>query len=416
MKKCALLLNLILVLGFVKASGGMIEVCKTCAISSIKSALEVASAGDEIMVGGGVYEEGGLVIGLPLKLFSKEKAEIKHLGTEGDTIQITAPGVFVEGFRIRGSGKSSFHDFAAIKVINTFDCTIVGNEILDSQYGVLISNTNGCIIKKNTITTSSVPTGLLGDGIHLWKSSRPIIYGNIIQGHRDGIYLEFVDHGQIENNEVSNNHRYGLHFMFSNENIFQGNWFHHNDAGVAVMYSKRIKMIGNTYSHNRGAASFGVLLKDISDSVVTRNIFVNNTVAIFMEGSNRNEFSLNRFERNGWFLRLLSSCEDNRFFNNAFLFNSLEVATNSPASLNLFSENFWAAHMAVDLDQDGFADLPYQPTSYSSFLIEKYSLSVILLQTPLLLALDRLEKYFPALSPVSLRDSKPLLKPPRGLP
>lgn len=58
---------------------------------------------------------------------------------------------------------------------------------------------------------------------------------------RDGIYLEFADNCEITNNQSIDNLRYGLHFMFSNDDIYRGNIFENNGAGVAVMFSKELK-------------------------------------------------------------------------------------------------------------------------------------------------------------------------------
>lgn len=64
---------------------------------------------------------------------------------------------------------------------------------------------------------------------------------------RDGIYIEFGNFCIINNNVSKNNLRYGLHFMFSNDNVYTNNMFNNNGAGVAVMFSKKIKMINNTF-------------------------------------------------------------------------------------------------------------------------------------------------------------------------
>ena len=68
------------------------------------------------------------------------------------------------------------------------------------------------------------------------------ITGNRITGHRDGIYFEFVTHSLIRDNYSFQNVRYGLHFMFSNNDRYEGNTFRDNGAGVAVMYSNHIDM------------------------------------------------------------------------------------------------------------------------------------------------------------------------------
>ena len=96
---------------------------------------------------------------------------------------------------------------------------------------------------------------LTGNGIHLWKSNHALIDGNHIQGHRDGIYFEFVSHSTVQNNLSENNIRYGIHFMFSNDDVYFNNIFRKNGAGVAVMYSKKVNMEWNHFEENWGASS-----------------------------------------------------------------------------------------------------------------------------------------------------------------
>lgn len=413
MIKIALIISILSFFNMAFADNRTMEVCDQCQFKTIKAALEKTQNGDVVLVKSGVYKEETLEITKSISLIGEQGATIHHLG-DGDTIAVHAPNTTIKGLKIIGSGKSTYHDFSSIKISNTSGCIIAENEILDSQYGVMIANSNNCIVSGNKILTTSIPVDLLGDGIHLWKTSDSKIMKNTVHGHRDGIYLEFAQIGEIFDNTITGNHRYGLHFMFSNDNAFRNNTFSKNDAGVAVMYSKRIKMLNNEYADNRGAASFGLLLKDITDSEIAENEFLRNTVAIFMEGSNRNNFYSNRFDKNGWAIRLLSSCDSNIFQGNAFLDNTLEVATNSQLNLNTFKQNYWAQHKNVDLNQDGIADLPYQPTSFSSYLLEKYNISILLIGTPVLKLLDWAEQMFPALSPVSLRDQEPLMKHSSG--
>lgn len=396
-----------------QAGSRTIEVCGQCQFKTIKAALESSQNGDLVFVKAGVYQEETLEVKKSISLIGEEGTILHHLG-EGDTIAVFAANTTVKGFKIVGSGKSTYHDFSSIKVSNTSGCIIAENEILDSQYGVMIANSTGCIVSGNKIKTTSIPASLLGDGIHLWKTSNSKVMKNTVHGHRDGIYLEFAEVGEIVDNMITGNHRYGLHFMFANENTFRNNTFSRNDAGVAVMYSKKIKMLNNEYADNNDAASFGLLLKDISDSEIAGNEFLRNTVGIFMEGSNRNNFFANRFDKNGWAIRLLSSCDSNLFQGNAFLDNTLEVATNSQLNLNTFKQNYWSRHKNVDLNNDGFADMPFQPTSFSSYLLEKYNISILLIGTPILRLLDWAEQMFPALSPVSLRDREPLMQNSSG--
>ncbi|NJO25790.1 MAG: hypothetical protein HC867_08575 [Bacteroidia bacterium] len=52
---------------------------------------------------------------------------------------------------------------------------------------------------------------------------------NHIQGHRDGIYFEFVTDSDIKQNISEKNIRYGLHFMFSHND----NYIHNISAETA---------------------------------------------------------------------------------------------------------------------------------------------------------------------------------------
>ena len=58
-------------------------------------------------------------------------------------------------------------------------------------------------------------------------------------------------------------------------------------AGVAVMYTKRVKMTGNRFEDNWGSASYGLLLKEIYDSEILGNHFDRNTVGLLADGAVR---------------------------------------------------------------------------------------------------------------------------------
>ncbi len=103
------------------------------------------------------------------------------------------------------------------------------------------------------------------------------LINNRISGHRDGIYFEFVTNSIIWRNISSHNLRYGLHFMFSHNDAYISNIFRNNGAGVSVMFTHGVKMFNNFFEDNWGDGSFGLLLKEISDSYVVGNKFTNNT-------------------------------------------------------------------------------------------------------------------------------------------
>ena len=77
--------------------------------------------------------------------------------------------------------------------------------------------------------------------------------------------VEFAEDARVLGNESRDNLRYGLHFMFSHRCEYRDNRFLDNGAGVAVMYTRNMLMQGNTFADNWGAASYGLLLKEIRD-------------------------------------------------------------------------------------------------------------------------------------------------------
>ena len=95
--------------------------------------------------------------------------------------------------------------------------------------------------------------------------------------------------------------------MFSHDSAYRHNRFERNGAGVAVMYSRNVEMTSNHFAYNWGSASYGLLLKDMTDGRITGNTFDHNTSAIAMHGSNRMTIERNDFSENGWAIQVQSS-------------------------------------------------------------------------------------------------------------
>jgi len=232
-----------------------------------------------------------------------------------------------------------------------------------------------------------------------------------VSGHRDGIYFEFVTNSLITGNHSEGNMRYGLHFMFSHNNEYRKNAFVNNGAGVAVMYTTGVKMIGNTFSRNWGSSAYGLLLKDIRDSEVSDNRFIENSVGIFMEGSSRIHFTSNEFNGNGYAVRLQASCDDNVFSRNNFRGNTFDLATNGTLVLNKVEGNYWDKYQGYDMNKDRIGDIPFHPVSMYSMVVEQMPAAVLLWRSFLVLLMDKAEKAIPAITPENLKDSSPSMLP-----
>jgi nitrous oxidase accessory protein len=199
--------------------------------------------------------------------------------------------------------------------------------------------------------------------------------------------------------------------MFSNDNIYINNTFKDNGAGVAVMFSKKVRMENNVFENNWGPSSYGILLKEITDSKIAGNKFIANTVAILMEGANRIDVTGNTFRENGWAAKVQASCSDNNFHGNNFLSNTFDIATNGNLVLNDFAGNYWDKYEGYDINRDGIGDVPYHPVSMYSMLIEQNSNSLMLLRSFLVTLLDKAEKAIPGITPETLTDTKPKMRP-----
>ncbi|HRD42574.1 MAG TPA: NosD domain-containing protein, partial [Ferruginibacter sp.] len=244
-----------------------------------------------------------------------------------------------------------------------------------------------------------------------WKSDSLQITGNKISGHRDGIYFEFVSHSVIWRNISKNNLRYGLHFMFSNDNAYITNYFKNNGAGVAVMFTKKVVMMNNTFEENWGDAAYGVLFKELSDCYLSGNNFLSNTTGIFFDGSSRIVIEHNLFKGNGWGMRMQANCIDNEIAYNNFIGNIFDVTTNGTLTLNHFNENYWDKYEGYDLDKDKFGDIPFHPLSLYSVIVEKNPPAMLLYQSFIVNLLDKSEKVIPSLTPENFIDRKPSIYP-----
>jgi nitrous oxidase accessory protein len=367
---------------------------------SIDAGIKAAQAGDTVLVAPGLYSERGLVVDKPIVLVGREQPIIDARG-QGEIITVTHDGSAIIGFVLRDVGESFVEDRAAIRLRNVAHVTVDGNRIERAFFGIYAERSRDISIRGNVVVGDAVREVTSGNGIHLWYCRDAVIEDNEIHGHRDGIYFEFVEHSRIARNVCTRNIRYGLHFMFSHEDTYVDNRFAENGAGVAVMYTHHVTMRGNTFEHNWGTSSYGLLLKDIRDSEIRHNRFRSNTVALYAEGSNRIVVEENEFTGNGYAVRVMANSMDNAFRRNNFVGNSFDVVTNSRQSFNTFDGNYWGEYDGYDLDGNGVGDVPHHPVRLFSLLVEKSPPSVVLL-TSLFVKLETLVDANPAMAMVTL--------------
>ena len=378
--------------------------------TTIQQAVDIANNGDTVLVDAGHYHEKNLVIQKSIVLLGINRP-ILDGDKKYEIISIKADNVTVDGFKLIRSGIGTLDDPAGIKIYNKRNVTISNNDLFDTFFFFYSQVGRNCIIKNNTLQAFGIAEQEIGNGIHCWKSDSLQIIGNNIKGHRDGIYFEFVTNSHITKNISTNNIRYGLHFMFSNNDVYTSNIFKNNGAGVAVMFTKGVKMYNNIFEENWGDAAYGLLLKEISDSHIEGNKFIKNTSGIFMEGASRIKINNNLFKNNGWALKVQASCMDNTITKNNFIGNTFDVGTNGSLVLNSYNGNYWDKYEGYDLNKDGIGDIPYRPVSLFSMILEKMPPAMALFRSFMVTILDKTEKIIPSITPENLKDDTPLMKP-----
>lgn len=380
------------------------------AYKSIRAVLAYAADGDTVLIAKGHYREGNLEIKKKLSLIGIGRpvldGELKY-----EILSVKSDSVRIKGFILRNSGRSTLQDPAAIKVYDVSYVSIEDNVLIDNYFGINLQYSSHCVIRNNTIAASQKAEYQSGNGIHCWKSDSLLIIGNRITGHRDGIYFEFVTHSVIWRNIAKNNLRYGLHFMFSDNDAYFSNYFKNNGAGVAVMFTRHVTMINNTFEENWGDAAYGILFKEISDCFLSGNRIIKNTTGIFFDGTNRITVERNVFKRNGWGLRMQANCMDNKLFRNNFIGNTFDVTTNGSLVMNHFFENYWDKYEGYDLDKDNTGDVPFHPLSLYAVIIEKNPPAMLLYRSFMITLIDKSEKIIPSLTPANFVDNRPSMRP-----
>ena len=379
-------------------------------LSALQARIDAAAAGATVVVEAGDYP-GDVLIDRPLRLVGRGRPRLLGSGS-GSVVRIRSRGVTLEGLDIDGRGQgdlgrdsSGVHVAAPGAVVR--DC-----RIRDAIFGVYLREADGTSVERCVIRgIRGRDPGEKGSGIHVWNTNGFRLEGNDIQDVRDGFYIQSSSHGRVAFN-TARDLRYGLHYMFSDDNVFEDNLFENGAAGTALMYSKRITFRRNRLVRNRGFASVGLLFKACDDVVAEDNLIADNARGIFLEGSYRNTFRRNVVALSDIAIVLYDSAGQNRFEGNSFVGNLTPLTLVGRRTDTVFTGNYWSANPEPDLDGDGRSDRPYRLTSVFDHLRGNLIAADLMSRGPAPSALAVAEETFPVLEPVAAFDPSPLARPP----
>ena len=399
------------------AGGGGVT---AAAAPALQDQIDAASPGDILTIPAGRYE-GPITIDKPLSLIGEGMPTIDGMG-KSDVVTVTAEGVTIRGFEVINSSIAVSTEPGGIR-LEADGAVVEDNRLRDVLYGIIMVGSRDHIIRGNDVSSfADQPTQRRGHAIYLYGSGGNLIEDNVLHTAKDGIFLGFADFNEVRNNHVSDV-RYGIHYMYANDNLFEDNTFVESVAGAAIMYSERIELRGNTFAYNRSSASgYGILLKDVDDVTIAGNLIHHNRLGLTLEGAPQAPEAFVRFEDNliGYNQVAIEATPTTHavFTGNSFIGNLqlIEERGGDIDGLNTWSENgrgnYWDSYQGYDANGDGVGDLTFEYSGTYDTLIERDEALKAYRFSFAQVALDMTAKWFPVYEEAPrVSDPAPLLTP-----
>lgn len=379
-------------------------------VSALQARIDAAAPGARIEVPAGTYP-GNLVIGRPVRLVGLGRPLLIGAG-DGTVVTITAPDVTVEGFDIDGRKGGDLGRDASGILTAAPRATIRDCRVRNALFGIYLKQAPGSRVERCEIRgIKEKAAGEKGSGIHVWNTDGFTLLDNDIVDVRDGVYIQSSPHGVIRGNRA-HDLRYGLHYMYSDDNLFEDNVFENGDAGTAIMYSRRLTFRRNQFLRNRGFASVGLLLKSCDEVLAEHNLIADNARGIFLEGSDHNTIRENLIAQSDVAIVLFGSTSRSTITGNSFVGNLAPLALVGRRTDTVIAGNYWSDHESPDLDGDGRSDAPYRLSSLFDHLRGNLIAADLFARSLSATALAAAERSLPVLDPIPVLDPSPLAHPP----
>jgi nitrous oxidase accessory protein len=387
----------------------------------LQSAIDAAQPGDVIQIPPGLYQ-GNFLIEKPLTLEGVDRP-ILDGNNQGHIIRINnAPHVTIRGLVIRNTGTRLDKEDAGLSANKSPYLVVENNRLENTLFGIDVKDSAESRIVNNVIgAKENLDVAARGDSIRVWYSHNTQLIGNQVSHGRDVVL--WYNNGAIIRDNIITYNRYGLHFMYCDDNLVENNRLEHNSVGAFLMYSRRLTLRHNIFANNRGPSGYGIGLKDLDGVEASDNLFSGNRVGMYFDNSPwsvdvSQHFSQNLFAYNDLGLLFTPSVKRNYFSQNSFIDNTEQVGLTGSGDFqgNGFTVNgqgnFWSDYTGYDADDDGLGDLPYLSKSLFENMMDKNPELRLFQFSPAQQAVDLAAQAFPIFQPKpKFSDEAPLLTP-----
>ena len=157
-----------------------------------------------------------------------------------------------------------------IILVNCDTITVQGQEITETYTGIILINSDNCLIANNNINSNNE------NGIDLYRSNYNDIKSNQISSNEIGIFLlNCENNNKISSNTITLNNLYGIVISSSNNNIISGNEIESNNGfGINLVNSQENEIKSNNISDN--TLGIGIYSTDTYGNDIYHNNFLNN--------------------------------------------------------------------------------------------------------------------------------------------
>lgn len=370
-------------------------------------AIDIADKGDRLLLEPGNYT-GGFTITKSLQILGGGEAFVEGTGT-GSVIRIDEADVTISGLHISGSGSDHQTIDSGVQLTKRATNAVVrDNQLEGNLYGVDIHGAVDARVEGNRIVgRQDRLMNRRGNGVYVWNAPGAQVINNSVRYGRDGIFVNSSRKNVFRNNRFEDL-RFAVHYMYADDSEVSGNISINNHLGYAIMFTSRVRIIGNT---SIGDRDHGIMLNYANDALLEENIVVNGgKKCLFMYNANKNLMRNNHFKGCPIGIHFTAGSERNRIIGNSFIGNRTQVKFVGSKD-HVWSGNYWSDHSAYDVNGDGIADQAFRPNDAMDQILWTQPSAKLLLGSPAVQLIRWAQKEFPSLLPGGVVDDRPLMVP-----